>query len=63
VPNEWTRRFGAIRRAKDRAYLAEAERAIALEERLAVKFAPSEPISFSDGERQRIARAFGRPVK
>ncbi len=73
--NDWSIRFGAIRRAKDRAYLAEAEAAIALEERekaQTAKIAKSppagfpddpDPIDFTDNELARIARAFGRPVR
>ena len=61
--NDWASRFGAARRAIDRRYLAEAERAIADEERRTAaprieKLVP--PIDFT--ERDRIARAFGRPI-
>jgi hypothetical protein len=45
--NDWERRFGAIRRAKDKAYCEAAERAIAAEEETA---------------RETIAKAFGRPI-
>lgn len=37
-PNEWEKRFGAIRRAKDRALLEEVERRIAIEEAVTVAF-------------------------
>ena len=50
--NEWEQRFGAKRRALDRALLAECERQIAREERAA-------PVD-RDTERRRIALAFGR---
>jgi hypothetical protein len=49
-PKTWLQRFGAKRRAIDRAILAELEQTIAAEERAA------------DAMRQAIARAFGRPV-
>jgi hypothetical protein len=48
--NEWEQRFGAKRRAVDRALLAEFERQIAREEKAAA------------AERRRIAQAFGRPL-
>jgi hypothetical protein len=51
--NDWQARFGAKRRAIDRAILAEAERTI------------EEPISFKVDariDRDAIARAFGRPL-
>ena len=63
--NDWQTRFGAARRATDRALLAAAEAAIALEE----KSAPQQPktetppsAAVSDDPRAAIARAFGRPV-
>lgn len=51
---EWETKFGARRRAIDRQLLADAERAIAAEERAAPP---------ADEAHARIARAFGRPVK
>ena len=63
--NEWASRFGAKRRATDKAYCAEAERAIALEERAglhAAKTSQRPPAAVSDDPRAAIARAFGRPV-
>lgn len=39
-PNEWEKRFGAIRRAKDRALLEEVERQIAIEEAAERAFNP-----------------------
>jgi hypothetical protein len=48
--NEWQHRFGAKRRAMDRALLAEFERELSREEKAAA------------AERQRIAQAFGRPL-
>ena len=72
--NDWEIRFGAARRAKDRAYLAEAEAAIALEEKSATP-EPKNPrppsagfpeapdaIDFNNEAAKRIARAFGRKV-
>jgi hypothetical protein len=64
--NEWASRFGAKRRATDRAILAECERAIALEEKSAPQRpkteTPSSVANFGLSERDRIARAFGRQV-
>jgi hypothetical protein len=57
--NDWATQFGAARRRIDRLILAEAERAIGLEEVKPIH----ETLSFMDEERKRIARAFGRPVK
>jgi hypothetical protein len=54
--NDWERQFGAKRRAKDRALLAEVERSIGAEERAR----PSYPVS--DELRVSIAKAFGRPL-
>ena len=48
--NTWQARFGAKRRAIDKALLAEAERAIGAEEKAALE------------QRASIARAFGRPT-
>jgi hypothetical protein len=60
-PNEWTIRFGAIRKAKDKALLAALEKEIADEEKLRAKQAKIDPAPcVSDEERVRIARAFGR---
>lgn len=64
---QWATRFGARRRALDKAYCQEAEKSIAC-------MPPAdEIISFEDQERKRakidddaraaIARAFGRPLK
>ena len=62
-PNEWTIRFGAIRKAKDKALLAALEKEIADEERLRAKQAKANPAPCStEEERVRIARAFGRPI-
>jgi hypothetical protein len=55
--NGWEQRFGAKRRALDRALLAECERQIAKEERAD----PIPPVD-RDTERRRIALAFGRPL-
>lgn len=51
--NDWQKRFGARRRAIDRALLEELERRIALEERE------------REGReaRERLARVFGRPTE
>jgi hypothetical protein len=62
-PNEWTIRFGAIRKAKDKALLAALEKEIADEERLRAKQAKLDPAPcVSEEERARISRAFGRPA-
>lgn len=57
--NDWQRRFGARRRAIDRALLEEVERQIGLEEAV-------EALAARDREeverRARLARAFGRAV-
>ena len=37
-PNEWEKRFGASRRAKDKAHLEEAERQITIDEAAALAF-------------------------
>jgi hypothetical protein len=56
-------RFGASRRAKDKALLAALEREIADEEKLRAKQAKGQPAPcVSDEERARISRAFGRPA-
>ena len=63
--NEGTVRFGAKRRAIDRALLAAAEAAIALEEKSAPQHPKTETppsAAISDDPRAAIARAFGRPV-
>lgn len=54
--NEWASRFGARRRALDKAYCQAAEQALAVERR-------EDLISFENEEAKRIARAFGRPLK
>lgn len=46
---DWQTRFGAKRRAIDKAILAECEKQIIRED--------------ADAERDRIARAFGRPIE
>ena len=62
-PNEWTIRFGAIRKAKDKALLAALEKEIADEEKLRAKQAKLDPAAcVSEEERVRISRAFGRPI-
>jgi hypothetical protein len=64
--NHWQQRYGAGRRKIDHAILAEMERKLEAEQRLAVatvKLDYADVISFEDEERKRIARAFGRPVK
>ena len=64
--NDWAMFHGPRRRAIDRAILAECERAIALEEQGLSNLPKIEtPLSAAfpaDPERERIARAFGRPV-
>jgi hypothetical protein len=73
--NHWQRQHGAARRLIDRQLLAECEAAIALEEAGGAPTAKNQTppsaasaeapaaLSFLDEERQRIARAFGRPIK
>jgi hypothetical protein len=62
-PNEWTIRFGASRKAKDKALLVALEAEIANEEKLRAKQAKANPAPcVSDEERARISRAFGRPA-
>jgi hypothetical protein len=56
--NDWQARFGAKRRAIDRAVLAEAERQISSD---FIK-PHQEPIDFENETARRIARAFGRPL-
>jgi hypothetical protein len=56
--NQWEARYGARRRAIDKKLLAEVERQIAEEERAN----PTPPVDRND-ERQRIALAFGRPLR
>jgi hypothetical protein len=66
MKNTWQQQYGASRRKIDHAILAEMERKLEAEERLAVttvKLDYADVISFEDEERKRIARAFGRPVK
>lgn len=62
--NSWASRFGAKRRAIDKAILAAAERQIALEEAQTAPEAkrPSAAIS-EPSARDRIAAAFGRTVQ
>lgn len=67
--NEWQSRYGARRKAIDRALLAECERTLGLEEAkgpLPAKNGqrPSAVNSEAPGDdaRAAIARAFGRPV-
>jgi hypothetical protein len=73
--NDWSVRYGAIRRAKDRALLAQLEKQITAEEQAADRNAisikrsapipdainPMPLIDLNDAERNRISRAFGRP--
>lgn len=57
-PMRWRERFGAIRAKHDKELLAEVERQIGLEERLA-----RHACIRADWEaREAIARAFGRPT-
>ena len=57
--NEWLARFGAKRRATDKAILQECERQIAKEE----KTRDTAPAHFVTEEmRRNIARAMGRPL-
>ena len=63
--NDWQTRFGARRRATDRALLTECERAMDLEQRGGLHTAKTSqrpPAAVSDDPRAAIARAFGRPV-
>lgn len=67
--NDWQCRFGAIRRAKDKAYCEAAERAIVAEEGVKRQDAPNSAKMGEAGQswcdadtRAAIARAFGRPV-
>lgn len=57
--NDWQRRFGARRRAIDRALLEELERQIGLEEAVAGLAARDRE---EEERRARLARAFGRVV-
>ena len=58
IVNQWEARYGKKRRAIDRELLAECERQIAEKERAN----PIPQIDRND-ERQRIALAFGRPLR
>ena len=65
--NQWAKQFGASRRIKDRAILAAAEAQIASEG--SSQNAPTtcndqrcSASRLSDEERERLARAFGRPA-
>lgn len=68
--NDWQSRFGAARRAKDKAYCQAAERAIADEERAKLgqvgpgwaKLGETGPSWCDADTRATIARAFGRPL-
>lgn len=70
--NDWQKRFGAKRRAIDKAILAECERQIALEERRgdgaggpkadSRSPTPPKPGTAASEARNAIARAFGRPL-
>ena len=61
--NDWQAKYGAKRRAIDKAILQEAERAVYIVEGLAKGKTPDLVTGpFYDEERQRIARAFGRPI-
>ena len=62
--NEWASRFGAARRATDKAYCAAAEAAIALEERGGLqptKTSQQPPAAVSEDPRAAIARRFWPP--
>jgi hypothetical protein len=64
--NDWTRRFGKIRAAKDKAILQEAERTIAKEAKdgFSPSWASHPPVKDerpASDQRDAIARAFGRP--
>ena len=59
--NDWLSRFGAKRRAADRAILAECERAIGLEERAGLHTAKTSQrpsAAVSEANRAAIAKAF-----
>ena len=61
--NDWQRRFGASRRAKDKAYCQEAERAIAGQTGPDWAKVGKADTRWCDADtRAAIARAFGRPV-
>lgn len=60
--NLWNKIHGARRRAIDRALLASMEREISNEERLRAKQAAADLKETPEQRRQRIARAFGRPL-
>jgi hypothetical protein len=63
--NDWNERFGASRRAKDRALLQAVERAIEEEEETAAlqRAADSAHAQWLEDEmREAIARTFGRPM-
>jgi hypothetical protein len=63
VMNQWEKEFGAARRRIDRRLLAELERSIPAVERIAFAPATTSPIPQSALDaRERIARAFGRPL-
>lgn len=63
--NEWQARYGAARRATDKAACAELEKRIAREKQDQWNEDREEEIRrefVDDQERERIARAFGRPL-
>jgi hypothetical protein len=62
--NEWASRFGAKRKEIDRRILAEVERQIAAEEAAALQHKADSAHAqwLEDEDRERIARAFGRPL-
>jgi hypothetical protein len=64
--NDWVKRFGAKRRALDRALLAECERTISQadlrEIELEVEREERARARLDDEARMAIARAFGRPL-
>lgn len=73
MPNEWQRQFGKLRRATDRKLLQECERQLPASEILKETIFAERGETYAqikervldrlDAEaRQRIARAFGRPV-
>jgi hypothetical protein len=62
VKSNWQARFGAARRAKDRALLAEVEKQIAGEAVKEMAAQVKGVVADPDEIRERIARAFGRPA-
>lgn len=60
--NDWASRFGAARRATDKAYCAAAEAAIAREGLQPAKSIQQPSAAVSEDPRAAICRAFGRSV-